>query len=183
MKILIIAFSRSGGTSLMKWVSSELNLRWIQDPTAEHRNENKIKEAWKFENTVVKINPWEYETEVQKHFDKTIILIRENLNDIAVSLCKANERNLWHSQYKIDEAWLKQNENRIKEYEADAERYNKKSLSWKTDDNLLVTYSGIYETGQDIERLKEYLGLNETKYIKILHPDNRYRTNKITKVI
>ena len=183
MKILIVAFSRSGGTSLMKWIASEFDLFWIQDPMAEWRGEHKLNEVWNQNNIVVKIAPWEYETEVQKYFDKTIILIRENIKDVAISLCKAEERNLWHSQYKIDDNWLNKNEKRIAELEISIESYNNKSLSWKTNDNVLVTYSGLYETGKDIEVLKEYLGLTDTKYTEILNPNKRYRTDKITKII
>jgi hypothetical protein len=46
---------------------------------------------------------------------------------------------------------------------------------------LKVTYEGIYHTKEDIQRIKDYIGITNPKYEHLLDSTNRLRKTKGTK--
>ena len=45
------------------------------------------------------------------------------------------------------------------------------------DNSLQITYEGIYQNKNDIEKVKKYIGINDLKYVDMLDNKNRYRNN------
>lgn len=181
MKILIISSPRTGGNVFSKWLSVELNYKWIHEPFHNHFNEfNDIEKVLNEDNIVVKvqINDWSKkytDTKFYNFFDKIIGLTRNNLKETSISLLKAFETKNFTKNYKIDDEWITENENKLNELMVDIEKdFNKiKNIS----DSLQITYEGIYETKNDIEKIMKYIHLNEMKYYDLINPKNRYRNN------
>ena len=118
MKILIISSPRTGGNVFSKWLSVELNYKWIHEPFHNHFNEfNDIEKVLNEDNIVVKvqINDWSKkytDTKFYNFFDKIIGLTRNNLKETSISLLKAFETKNFTKNYKIDDEWITENENK-----------------------------------------------------------------------
>ncbi len=181
MKILLIAGSRVGGTKIGEWIGYELGLTYIHEPFGIWRdtNENPI---WDIRNgnVIVKSHSGK-ELERLKglgiHWDKTIGLIREDENDCAISMVWAEENGEWHKEYGITNEWISKHQNQIERVK-DRIRVWRESILNNTDIELQITYKGIYNTKADMEKLKGYLGINESKYENLLDIKNRYRKDK-----
>ncbi len=180
MKVLIVSSPRTGGTNFSIWLSSELNLMHISEPLNGWRNSKKIDNFWENDNICAKINPWECSTDIQDHFDKTILLIRKNKKDQAISLLRAEETESWNSIYHIGNEWIEKNHSKIKEYENIVNKYTQMTLEWKRTNNMLLNYEDIYYNFQSIEgELKKYLfleGIFNHKWI--LDNSKRYRKSE-----
>lgn len=174
MKILIVAASRVGGTTFLKWISQETNTYAISEPMANWRTE-KLEKVCDLDNVTIKINPGEFEKSVISKFDKCILLIRENLLDMSISLTRANETKIWHKNYVVTNKWLLDNKDEINKNIISSKEFNDQTLTYKNENNLLVTYEGIYLNGLDIDKVKSYLELSELRHLEIINKSNRYR--------
>ncbi len=187
MKILIVAPSRVGGNVFSRWVSHELDLKWINEPFHEYQKElfdiNKITKN----DFVMKVNPYDWNKKYEndndffKIFDKIIGLTRDNLNEVAISFLKAVEQNNFTETYKLDETWVEQNEDNIKNTINDMK--NGFDYTKNIPNSLQITYENIYITKTDIQRVVDYLGINKLKYYDMLDYKNRYRNNTNPKKI
>ena len=176
MRILIIALGRSGGYQLNEWLSLELGYRMIHEPT-------KTNESTEGDNIVVKYLITNIEEEIvidYKNWDKIIGLTREDVRECAISLTKSLETQEWRKGYNVSEEWVKENETTIQHYE---EWANDKiqSINQIKEIELMVTYEGIYNTKEDIQRVKDYIGIISTKYEHLLDNTNRLRNRRKTK--
>ncbi len=182
MKILIIADSRTGSTNLTNWIGYEFGSTIIHEPYNPWRKDNPEIKLLKMKNVCVKINPHDVKdtipdiTTFQNNFDKVVLLMRTNFREQSISLLHAENSGDWHSSYFLDDEWLKKNEDKIKKYEDQLIERNKETLRWKTENNILITYEGIYIDKGDLPILKKYLGLEKTKYEDIMLSDKqKYR--------
>lgn len=186
MKILVVAASRTGGTMFSRWIAMEFGIKHISEPMAGWRENRKLFDVWKDKNICVKINPWECDSDFQKHFDKTILLVRREIKEQAISLLRAEETNTWHSLYFIDENWISQRESKIKEYEDIVDRYNKLTMSWKTENNIIVDYEDVYFNFDKVKStISNYIEPEiEFKHLWMLNKKNKYRNqNELKKDI
>ena len=112
MRICIIGSSRSGTTSLMKYVHCSLKLDCIVEPYNEGIYAiNKPKDAdefknWEQPNTVVKhlISqvPKDKLHNLEDYFDKVIVLHRVNLLEAAESWLAAEKSKAWDRDYHYE---------------------------------------------------------------------------------
>jgi hypothetical protein len=167
MKVCIVAMARSGGYGLGEWISTELNHTYYHEPIY-----NGI--STEGDNIVVKY----LITEIDKTenaligWDKIIGLVRENERECAISQTYAVENKEWRRGYKLNSEWISERENVIKGFEEWA------LIQKEFIQNLNVfnvSYEGIYNRGEDIKRILEYLNIGEPKYLHLLNPSNRLR--------
>ena len=148
----------------------------IHEPT-------KTNESTEGDNIVVKYLITNIEEEIvidYKNWDKIIGLTREDVRECAISLTKSLETQEWRKGYNVSEEWVKENETTIQYYE---EWANDKiqSINQIKEIELMVTYEGIYNTKEDIQRVKDYIGITSTKYEHLLDNTNRLRNRGKTK--
>ena len=175
MKILILAHPRSGSTTLGNWLSKELNYTFFDEP---NNLKNGI-QIWGDNNYVVKdlynhlvSNNIDIE-EYKSGFDYVIGLYRMNVKDIWISMQHANKTKRHHSQYKLSNAEIEEYEKSITENLTEGiTKERKKIIEYS---NIVLVYEKIYETKEDIERLKNFLNIENFKYLDMLDNKNRYR--------
>ena len=88
------------------------------------------------------------------NWDKIIGLTRIDVRECAISQTKAVQTNEWRGGYEVNNEWINQNETDIKHFE---EWVNKQNdyLNTIKEIQLNVTYEGIYNTKEDIQRIKD----------------------------
>lgn len=183
MKILIIAPSRTGGRILNKWLSLELKHLFLHEPFHFHKesfiktNED-LKKTLENNNIVVKVNygDWKkmYEDEnFFSLFNKIICLTRKDIYDTAISYTKALQTNNFTNGYNLNEEWIEKN---IEEINKNYVYLEKQMLMTKGIKNTLhITYEGVYETGEDINKIKNYLQITELNHLYLLSKNLKYR--------
>jgi hypothetical protein len=176
MRILIIALARSGGYQLNEWLALELGYKMIHEPI-------RTNESIEGDNIVVKylINEIENRNDIDLlNWDKIIGLTRTDARECAISQTKAVQRNEWRSGYEVSDEWIKENEIDINNFE---EWVNKRNdlINRINEIELRVTYERIYNTKEDIQRIKDYIGITNTKYEHLLDNTNRLRNRNKTK--
>lgn len=176
MRILIIAIARSGGHQLNEWLALELGYKMIHEPIWNKLDINE-------NNIVVKYLINEIENRMDIDFinwDKIIGLTRMDVRECAISQTKAVQTNEWRDGYEVNSEWINQNETDIKHFE---EWVNKRNdyLNTIKEIQLQVTYEKIYNTKEDIQRIKDYIGITKTKYEHLLDNTNRLRNRKKAK--
>ena len=183
MKILILAHARSGSTTLSKWLSRETNYHLFLEPyndkTGESVNVNDdyiVKEL--YNHLLLKnINIDQY----INGFDVVIGLYRENVEDAMISMLHANKTGKRHVPYKLTEEEINQYKKNIPIDNRDINFIKEREEIIQKSDIVLV-YEKIYQTKEDIERLKKFLKLDELKFLYMLDNQNRYR-KEIVKII
>ena len=138
---------------------------------------NITNESTEGDNIVVKhlITDIEKENDIDyKNWDKIIGLIREDVRECAISQTVAIQKDQWRVGYEVSDEWIKENEITIQHYEG---WVNDKiqAINQIKEISLMVTYEGIYYTKEDIKKIKDYIGISNTKYEHILDNTNRLR--------
>jgi hypothetical protein len=174
MKILILAQSRSGSTSLNKAIYDKTKIPMLYEPFKPINKEiyevqaNKIIESSELLVKIVDSNFMFYENfkdykDLVKHFDLVIGLTRSDCNENAKSKLVAEITNDWVSSYKkhkIDEN-IFLTEDYLNKLE-DSKRYKDIILSY---DIFQITYEDIYINKTGIPRLEKYLGFSISEYL------------------
>jgi hypothetical protein len=186
MRVLILTHPRSGGMSLLQYIKYELGYEEYHEPFFGNGNgltEEQInRELFLKDNIIVKDFPFRIVEkgfnvgDVISKFDKVIIHNRGNHRDVAISLVYfevTNNGNKMHVPYKLDNEWIKDNEDIIeKKIIETKEMYNSLEVI-KNDKCLITTYDGIYNDKTDIPKLLKFLNIYDAYYLDIL--DNRHR--------
>lgn len=178
MRIGIIAMGRTGGYNLGLWLSNEFGIPYYHEP---HNHKQTIIG----EHYIVKyLNSEWNELKEKTEFDKTIGLIRENIRESAISYLKAQQSGNWREPYIVTDEWIKGNEDGIMEGMESIHKANTELLNIN-EIELNITYEGIYNRGDDIQKVLEYLNIENPKYLHLLNPNLRLRNrnNKSLKVI
>ena len=176
MRILIIALARSGGYQLNEWLALELGYKMIHEPI--HRNA-----SIEGDDIVVKylIGEIQNRTDIDLlNWDKIIGLVRNDTIECAKSYVYAEQTDKWHDGYEMTNEWIMENEIQIKKNE----KWINDGIDFVNKINeiqLRVTYEGIYNTKEDIQRIKNYIGITNTKYEHLLDNTNRLRNRSKTK--
>lgn len=179
MKILILAHARSGSTTLGKWLSKELNYIFFDEP---HNIENGI-EIYGNNNYVVKdlySHLFSNKIDIEKYisnFDYVIGLYRMNVKDIWISMEHANKTKRHHSQYKLSNEEIEEYEKSIPENLIEGLIKEREKITEYS--NIVLVYEKIYETKEDIQKLKKFLDIENFNYLDMLDNKNRYRRKKI----
>lgn len=173
MKILILSHTRSGSTTLCKWLSKELDFQ-LDDTQYDNRTFDSVFDK---ENIIRKIVIEEYNptNEIIKKFDKIICLSRDYIIDSSISFISANIKNNWHKEYQISKEWIEQNRDKIikKAYE-----YENLKYYLKKNDGINITYEKIYIKKSDLYKILNYLNIENPKYLDMLNIDKKYRKDK-----
>lgn len=189
MRILIVAYGRTGGTTLAKWIGAELNYKVYNEP---YINE-KLNEWDGIEtenNIVVRMHGGEWRTFIEKYkndtppynflklWDKVIGVYRENSYEAGISAVRANETKEWHRSYYVTNKWIESKKEQIDKFSNLKESqkiYVKKNIIG--DNSILVSYEGIYIEKTDINKIKEFLNITNSKFDNLININNRYRKN------
>lgn len=121
-RILIIGTHRSGTTNLSKALKLTFSCNKLGEPWNQDINEYKLGpgaepfpypdgiKPYSIVKTLIQHLPinWnkghiEFYNDITKYFDKTIVLTRRNLVDMAMSFEKAKEIGHWHTEYVIED--------------------------------------------------------------------------------
>jgi hypothetical protein len=181
MRILIITHPRSGGTTLTKWLSKELGYNCINEPDYEEANDKIKLAAESDDNIVAKIFPYrltQNNNDVEafiKTYDKVICHLRTNPLDVAISLVHSKITKNYGGTYKIDNEFLELNKEMIIDrievvknfYYQDVKKYNDTN-------SIYTTYDGIFNSGEHISKIMNYLNINELKYNNLINNDKKY---------
>lgn len=168
-RTLIIAMGRSGGYNLGMWLSKEKNAQFIHEPVNNNSDESGY-------NVVTKYLITEWEEKPSKwRYDRIIGLIREGDRECAISQLWAEDSGEWRRGYQITDEWIHNNEGRIKDKE-EWVKTKRESLLKIKGLNFVVSYEGIYERGNDIDRILKYCGLKgKQRFVHLLDSSNRLR--------
>jgi hypothetical protein len=173
MKILILAQSRSGSTSLTNFIihsakaqPNPITLRHLQTPFNFGSFTQQINQIKNIKNLIIKIvdndfykvPEFEDYKNLVKHFDKVIGLTRKNDYENARSKQIAEHFNTW----KISSKTVEFDENKLKEdrlnYLINESKKNRTTI--EQFDIFQVTYEGLFVDKDQWESLKEYLGFD-----------------------
>lgn len=186
MRILIFSQGRCGSTSLTTYIGNSLNLEKIYEPTNPNKNGLiDIESLWKKNNIVIKIMDWELKNlklsfeELSNKFDKTIILLRENVIEQAESFYNAIENDKWTENWKLED--IKNfDTNKFYNLKNELELGKNKLLNLKGEHFF---YESIFINKTDINRLNQYLNIQSKKFLYILSDNYKLRYEKIVNKI
>lgn len=177
MRIGIIAMARSGGHNLGEWIAGEKECEFIHEPflnniVIDNRN-----------NIVIKflLSEW-FQLNEKPKLDKLIGLVRTDYREGAISFVRAMKTNEWHKPYKLNEEWIGENEEEIQTAIEWLRRDDLKLQSEIPEIEIIVSYEGIYNKGNDIKRITNYLQIENPKYLHMLNPSNRLRNKSIKEI-
>jgi hypothetical protein len=169
MRIGIVAIPRSGGHNFCEWLSNETDTHFVHEPvynSIELDNRPDLIVKWL-------INEWRELPEALP-MDKWIGLIRTNTMECAISYLNSEEAN-WvqrHVPYNITPEWIVEREGRLREISEWISNWNKEIQNAFP---FTITYEGIYESGEDIPKVLEYLSISNPVYLHMLDRSNRLR--------
>lgn len=176
MRILIIAIARSGGYQLNEWLALELGYKMLHEPIWKKLSIDE-------NNIVVKYNIGEIKeaTDIDlTNWDKIIGLTRIDTYNTSISQVAALERKEYRLGYEVSNEWIEKNKTDIVHFQKWVEE-KVCIVNGIKEIILRVTYEGIYNTKEDIQRIKDYIGITNTKYEHLLDNTNRLRDRGKTK--
>lgn len=183
MRILIIANHRSGSSSFGKWLSMELDYLYVFEPFNtqvapwNYDIDQRINHMNNSNNIVCKCIYGQFSNKEEikdliKKFDKIIVLKRNNIKDNVISELMSSDTGHYHRGYVLTDNWLETNSKRIEERISSFIELNNEISKLE---GLQITYEGIYDTKEDIERVKQYIEMNNINHLYMLDNKNRYR--------
>ena len=175
MRILIIATVRTGGRNLNEWISKELKYTCIEEPNSGYIAGDYIV-VKHLVHTILYSDMQPYNDFDPNEWDKIITLKRNDTRKAAESITFADTNKLFHSPYNITDKWIQDNESNIRENQSFMIKHNEiiDKIEYA---GLKLTYEGIYETGEELPILKDYLGIKDTQYEYLLSIGGKLRKN------
>lgn len=176
MKILILAHPRSGSTTLSRWLSQEMNFHLVLEPFNPRT-------PMKIPNTEDYVMKELYHHLVDKNidienfinqFDYVIGLYRKNMKDTLISIFHADKTKKYHTSYTINDEELKKYEKEIGEENNFFVEYHENIKKFS---HIHVSYENIFDNKDDIEKIKNFLKIEELNFLWMLDNRNRYRKN------
>ena len=187
MRILILTHERSGGFSFTNWIGNELNVDVYHEPFNSLTIDPNIFDN---PNCVVKIFskiPIVFNikiTDFIESFDKIIIHRRKNIIDASISLAyvkktQSDTNTGYHNTYEVDDIWLKNNNVLINEQLKSFKNFDNDIENLEFKDYINTTYEGVFNTGEDIIKIKKFLNLkDELKWLDWIDNKRRLRGGK-----
>ena len=182
MKILLISNGRTGSYSICKWLSKELNIKFITE-TDLHFN-YKTEDNFIIKRTLFNNN---FDLEDITYFDKIIILYRKNTLKQSESNLYAILRKKWHHHsnsiidgyYEIDEDFLINNHETIWDSKYQLDNEKNKMLNFKF--GFKISYEEIFEDKIGQKLISDYVGFtpitNLDFKLKMRTNDNQSQIN------
>ena len=173
INICVLSYGRTGGTTFCNWLSKELNKKYIHEPFNQNHSKNYENINLSNNNFIIKLEPERLES--IKGDKITIGLIRENIEDCAISHLHASETNSWHSPYVLTDNWIIFNKDKIDIISERILEQNNKIQNMDYD--IILTYEGLFEKKIDIPKICKFLNIENPKYIDIMDESKKYRKN------
>lgn len=191
MRIAIISYPRTGGTTLLHSIGDILNLKKLSEPfrykNINHEvleNPNVLK-TQVYDTPIDMDNKW-FHKYVSDNYDFVILLGRKNSAEQAISNHIAIQTNNWDGEYEVNEDTMKnfEKENAIKFAEdCKSELIELSNTIYKKD---ILWYESLYSYDVNIRKksVKTHIPfLNKVqidKLLKNIDPKNRYKKSKKT---
>lgn len=189
MRVLILTHPRSGGFSLLTYIVHELKYSLFHEPFNNLTNVEINSELLVMDNIVVKDFPHHIESkgynlfDVISKFDKIIVHYRDDDTDTAISRTYAHTNidgiKKMHSTYKINNQWIINNKDNIKEIMGDVKKKSDDVRNLLINGSLKTTYEGIYNNKSDIPKLLNFLGISNPIHLDILDKKHRLQNGDI----
>lgn len=173
MRIAIIATVRTGGRQMSRWIANELGHHLYHEPPTGYIGGFNIIAKFLVNGVMHKSGETHNDFDPGM-WDKIITLKRNDVRKAAESMTIAEDTEMFHSHYAITDAWIKHNEYYIHQNELFIGSGNEIIDNIKFA-GLKLTYEGIYETGEELPMLKEYLGITNPKHEQMLDKKFKYR--------
>lgn len=182
MRILILTHPRSGGFSLLHWISQELGYDSYHEPLQQkfqtiHAQTDPNNVVVKEDVSVV-LSIFPDLGSYLSRFDRIIFHTRDNLRDCAISRVRQAETGESHTVYTIDGAWLAANEAKITRAKMESIGIHGIILSAAARHKgvgITTSYEGVYHSGDDIQRICQFLGISDPQWLDALDPKRRLR--------
>ena len=178
MRILILTHPRSGGFSLLSWISRELNCASYHEPL-----QTGSREICQIDpNAVVKedvssvLHCFPDLVTFMSKFDRVIFHTRNILRDCAISRVRQLATGESHVVYAIDAAWLAAHEAQIVRTEMEFVGIHGAILSAASrfkGEGITTSYEGVYHSGDDIQRICQFIGVRDPQWTDMLNPKRR----------
>jgi hypothetical protein len=195
MNILIVSNKRTGAYQICKWLQKELSHLYsfgIESPETEidykviinpfsEKNEKYVDNFYKIENSIVLVYFEDYKNFIvknndilEKHFDFTICIKRENHKEHAESLLWTLQNNIQTEQYSIPNDWLTKYSYELYSLE------KKLKLEYEEMKQILglhVNYEFLFNNHfkRDIYYIVSYIGFIEKFASNFVKETSRYR--------
>ena len=163
----------------MSWLGHEMKYPTLHEPF----NTN-LEDVLSSDRVIVKEFPHHITNaghnlkEVISSFDKVIIHKRLSILNTSISSSYANDNSKLHKTYQITKEWIDDNQNdidsNIKNFQITYD-----ILDGIKSDVLRTTYEGVFQTREDINRISEFLGLNELRWLDILDYKRKLRNGDV----
>ena len=182
MRVLILTHPRSGGFSLLAWISRELNHESYHEPFLNPKHTRAHADALTRPRACVKedithlIDQGIDVRDFVAKFDLVLFHLRKNHRATAISWVRQLEAGESHEIYALDEDWIRAREPKIARTCNDLMGINGAILyqaSVCQVPHLYTSYEGIYETGEDISRICELIGVRDPLWLDMLNPKRR----------
>ena len=189
MKIAIISYPRTGGTTLLHSIANILNLEYLSEPfryrDVSHQvlEKSNVLKTQVYDTPIDMDNKW-FHKYISDNYDFVILLGRENSDEQAISNHIAIQTNNWDSEYEVNEEIMKtfEKDNAINFAEdCKSQLLEVSNKIYKKD---ILWYESLYSNDIDIRKnsIKTHLPFfNDSQIdeiIKYTNPKNRYRKYK-----
>jgi hypothetical protein len=181
MRVLIITHPRSGGTTLTRWLSKELEYDCINEPDYEEANGRVKLAAESDDNIVAKIFPYrltQNNIDIDafiKTYDKVICHLRANPLDVAISLTHSKITRNFNHTYEINNEFLELNKEMISNQIEVVKNFFYQDVKKYNDVNsLYTTYDGVFNSGEDVSKIMNHLNIKELKHNDLIGNDKKY---------
>lgn len=182
MRILILTHPRSGGFSLLAWLSAELGMLSYHEPLMDTNLSHDIWNSEIVPCVIIKEHISRLEdvgldiSEIIKGFDKVIFHTRRDLHAAGISRAKQRESGDSHEIYHIDASWEGSHSHEIEKASREISNHRDSILSHASEceiPHIITTYCGIYQELTDIPLITKFLGMGDPQWLSIIHPSRR----------
>lgn len=187
MRILILTHPRSGGFSLLSWISSEIGLKSYHEPLSDPGVSPDIWNPKLCPDVIIKEHASRFIERgmsiqgVIEGFDKVIFHTRRNLDEASISRAKQLDSGDSHLVYVMNTQWEEDHHRQI--LEASRELSDSRSLilsqaSLCEGAHITTTYCGVYREFTDIPIITKFLGILDPQWLDIIHPKRRLQNGE-----
>jgi len=189
MRVLILTHPRSGGFSLLSWISRELNHISYHEPFLNPSHAQTCPDVWHRLDMVMKedithlIDAGVDLFRFMESFDRVILHVRTDLRELAISWARQLATGESHLVYEMNEQWISDHADEISQAEARAVRLQGKILAQKSKcpvPCVTTSYEGIYTSKRDIPKLCQFLGISDPQWLDSINPARRLRNGDST---
>jgi hypothetical protein len=182
MRILILTHPRSGGFSLLAWISKELNFEAFHEPFLNPKHTRTHYNALISPRVVVKedishlVSVGLDVKDFVRSFDRVIFHLREDHRAAAISLVRQLEVGESHVVYPMNAIWIAARETQISKRTKDLMGIHSAILYQAVTSptpSIQTTYEGIYDSGDDITKICQFLDISDPQWLDMIHPARR----------